>query len=317
MGLEELSALSSVARLQGGCVSLGQAAELGIGLHVVQRAVRAGVLNRIHPSVLHFAGHPTDDYTRIWAGFLAVGPHAVVSHEAALRLHDVDRTPMVVAATVKPDGSHRHRGIRVHRFADLIPEHCCSKQGLPTTTLARAVVDVSSVFSTGRLSDLVDRLTITERRLSIGAIARAHRQVNHRGRVGIARLGGLLDARSGGPMPRSRLEQLADRLLAGSGLAEPRREYPLPTDGSMDGYVDRAWPEARLILEIDGRPWHAREKAMARDRARDRTAGIRGWFTARVLGEEVRDRPDLVLEDLRALYRTRVATIAAEGRRAS
>jgi very-short-patch-repair endonuclease len=88
----------------------------------------------------------------------------------------------------------------------------------------------------------------------------------------------------------------------------PSAEYPLPTD-DLEGLVDRAWEDVRMILEIDGRAWHAREAAMARDRARDRAAAAGGWLTLRVLDSEVAQDPAGVLRDLEAAYRSRVALL--------
>jgi very-short-patch-repair endonuclease len=74
----------------------------------------------------------------------------------------------------------------------------------------------------------------------------------------------------------------------------------------MPGFVDRCWPEAKLILEIDGRRWHARERDMAKDRARDREAARLGWQTVRVLDEEVGDCLGAVVDDMVTIYAERL-----------
>jgi hypothetical protein len=115
---------------------------------------------------------------------------------------------------------------------------------------------------------------------------------------------------SGAAQPRSLLERSADELLALTGLPPAEREYPLPSllaerGAAPEGFVDRAWPEVKLIVEIDGRPWHARERAMARDRHRDRRAAAAGWQTLRILDEEVDDVPDEVAADIVDAYTAR------------
>lgn len=306
MGLASLASLAEVARSQGGCVSLDQARGRGVAPGVHQRAVRAGLLERPHPRVLRFTGTESDGLSRIWASVLEMGRSARASHEASLWLHRVPRVALTPVVSVPPGGSHLQSGIRVHRFCDLIPEHLEVVQGVPTTTLERAVVDMASVYRPAGLADLVDRLTVSSRATTLGAIARAYRQVNRRGRRGIAALARVLDERSEqGPANRSTLESAADRLLWRAGLPDPAREHPLPNQRGIVGFVDRAWPEVRLILEVDGRSWHSRERDMARDRARDRAASGEGWLTIRVLDEEVRDRPELVVADLEAVYRSR------------
>jgi len=89
----------------------------------------------------------------------------------------------------------------------------------------------------------------------------------------------------------------------------PEREYPLPGLLGRDavGFVDRAWPGVKLIVEIDGRRWHAREVDMAKDRRRDRQAAAAGWQTLRILGEEVLDASVAVVDEIVAVYEQRAA----------
>lgn len=122
----------------------------------------------------------------------------------------------------------------------------------------------------------------------------------------------MLDARASGPStPRSLLERAADDLLATTTLPLAEREYPLPgllgRAGADVGFVDRAWPDVKLIVEIDGRRWHAREADMAKDRRRDRQAAAAGWQTLRVLGEEVADVSDAVVQEITDAHRARAA----------
>lgn len=288
-----------------GLLTLDDAVDTGLDRRTLQRAVSSGRLERLHPQVFRFAGTPTTHLQRVHAATLHV-PDSRASHESALFLHAVPRLPKRVAVTVAPDTTATWSGMRVHRLGDLQPAHCEVVDGILTTTLARAVVDVSSVVSRGRLVWLIDRLTITDRRTSVVRIARVLRQVNTRGRRNIAILRDELDRRGpAAPAPRSVLEREIDELLLTTDLPPAIAEYPLPSGEPGPAFVDRAWPEARLILEIDGRPWHARERDMAKDRARDRAAARLGWLTLRVLDEEVRHLPELVIDDVVEVYRER------------
>jgi len=307
MGLDQLGMMSSVAAVQAGCFSVDQARSRGLSEGQLRTAERAGILERVHPRVVRFVAVEECELSRMWASVLQVGVDAAVSHEAALRGQGVAKVPFHPVISVRVEAAHNHRGIRVHRVGDLIDEHRITVRGLPMTTVERAVVDVATVFSLVRLADLVDRVTITERRTSIGGISRAYRQVNRHGRQGIAKLGEVLDERRPhGPTPRSQLEGQFDGLVEASGLPEPLREVPVPSLDEYPGLVDRAWEEAMMIVEIDGRSWHAREGSMATDRARDRAAGRKGWYTVRVLDEEVTDRRDQVIDDIVGIYIARL-----------
>ncbi len=272
----------------------------------ILRLVGSGVVVRAHPRAFRFSSAPTDERAVLWLAFLQAGQRSVVSHEAALRVHGVGRVPFTPVVSFPPGDRHDLGGIRVHRFGDLLDEHVENAGGLRVTTVSRSVVDVASVFSKARLADLVDRVTITEKRCSLTEVARAYRQVNRRGRRNIRNLADVLEDRTcREPTPQSVLERRVDGLMATAGMPAPSHEMPLPGLGERRGRVDRAWPEVKLILEIDGRTWHSRESSMRNDRERDRAAGLAGWQTLRVLDEEVRDHPELVIRDLLGLYEVR------------
>jgi hypothetical protein len=314
MGTGWAGTVATLASSQDGVFSVAQAGELGVHRRQLVRAVHAGTLVRVHADVFGIAGAARMDRARVRAGVLQVRG-STASHESTLLLRGVDRIPSVVALTVdRATAGHTHPGIRVHRFRDLHPDHLTEIAGIPTTTIERAVVDLASVFSRARLDHLLDDLTITRRLTSIGRIGRVLRQVDRRGRDRIGRLPELLAARNPGePAPRSRLERRVDELVSRTQLPRPLKEHPLPSDQEYRGLVDRCWPEAHLILEIDGRSWHARESAMAADRARDRAAARVGWQTLRVLDEELRDCPDVVVDDLVVAFMARREQLRTAG----
>ncbi len=314
MRSQSLASVIEMAAPAGGVFSAAQAGDVGISRKQLRDAERTGVLRRLHPSVFWVGSGAVPRRGRIRAAVLAVGHGAVPSHESSLFLHGVRHVEFAVAVSAAPAAQHILDGVRVHRVRDLLPEHVVVVDGIATTTVERALVDLAGVVSRVRLEWLLDHLTVTTRRTSIGRIARVVRQINRRGRRRIGDLTGLLDARA--PTEgrhRSLLERTADELLASSGLPSPEAEYPLPElivgTGSRREFVDRAWPDIKLILEIDGRSWHAREQDMARDRRRDRQAAAVGWQTLRVLDEEVRDIADEVVADLLAAYAERATLL--------
>jgi hypothetical protein len=305
--------MDEVARLaarQDSVLSIDDAAACGVNRRQLLRAERSGGLMRLHNDVFAVAGASLSRRSHLRAAAKQVR-EGFVSHEGALVLGGVQRVPMAVPITVGRNAAgHTHRGIRVHRVRDLLEEHVTEVDGIPTTTLERAIVDVASVFSVARMGDLLDQVTIERRMTTIDAIGRVLRQVNRKGRLGIGRLPPMLEARSSlEPTPRSHLERRVDDLLANAPLPLARHEHPLPSDRGYRGYVDRCWTDAMLIVEIDGRPWHARERAMARDRARDREAARQGWQTLRVLDDEVRRSPDGVVDDVVTSYEMRLTQL--------
>ena len=61
----------------------------------------------------------------------------------------------------------------------------------------------------------------------------------------------------------------------------------LPGTGAVEGVVDAAYPDCRLILEADGRRWHTRVDDLRRDHERDAEAARAGWQTLRFLYEQI------------------------------
>ena len=111
-------------------------------------------------------------------------------------------------------------------------------------------------------------------------------------------------------LTRSQLEKLLDEALRLAGLPEPSREHPLPSVQCMTGFVDRYYPEARWIIEADGRKWHDRRLQMAKDSERDTEAARCGFLTTRRMWEHLSSDPVGCAEALADIYRERVALFA-------
>ena len=102
----------------------------------------------------------------------------------------------------------------------------------------------------------------------------------------------VLDERSDGPVPAaSGLERSLFGALAAGGLPAPIRQMPLPGRGVVDGLVDAAYCDARLIVEADGRRWHTRIRDLKNDHLRDAEAARVGWLTLRLLYEQITHDP--------------------------
>jgi hypothetical protein len=111
---------------------------------------------------------------------------------------------------------------------------------------------------------------------------------------------------------QSALERSLTQVLESVGLPPGIAQFPLPArPGDSSGLVDRAWPEIRWIVEVDGRRWHARHQNMQLDRARDRSAQALGWLTTRVTYEDLVVAPQPTGSDLVQIYRRRSAEVAS------
>jgi very-short-patch-repair endonuclease len=70
----------------------------------------------------------------------------------------------------------------------------------------------------------------------------------------------------------------------------------------VHGYeVDCYWPDAGLVVELDSRKWHGHWDARERDLRRDATMLRNALRTLRVTWRRLKEEPDELEADLRAL----------------
>lgn len=101
-------------------------------------------------------------------------------------------------------------------------------------------------------------------------------------------------------LTKSELERRFLALLERDKLPRPEVNAWIEVGGDLI-QVDCAWPERRVIVELDSRAYHQTVAAFERDRRRDRQAQAAGWRPARVTDAALRDEPDAVAADVRAL----------------
>jgi len=105
-------------------------------------------------------------------------------------------------------------------------------------------------------------------------------------RAGVARVKAIL-GRPGGPSrTRSGGEQAMLRLIRAARLPAPRTNYPVA------GFpADFCWPEARLIVEVDGQPYHSTRAAIERDHRRDIVHREAGYEVIRFTAKQLEEAP--------------------------
>jgi very-short-patch-repair endonuclease len=264
------------------------------------------------PGVYVLAGAAESFEQRLWVAWLAVGPGADVSHEAAAQLHAI---PNVIRNRITLTTAHgwhqRLQGIFVHQLDDVLSDHRTAIRGLPVTTPARTIVDLAAVVHPARLASIVED-THHARIASYLEVGRCMTSVARRGKPGVGRLARVLDRLTATKAKSmSKLERKLFELVDAAGLARPISQFPFPGRQFTNGCVDAAYPDVKLIIEVDGRSWHSRIADMKRDRERDAEAARHGWQTLRLLWEHVESDPVGTANLIRDVLRERRLQLAS------
>lgn len=288
-------ALAVLAAGQHGVVARSQLRAAGLGQSAIDHRVRSGRLHVVHAGV-YAVGQPRLPARGDWmAAVLACGRGAVLSHSTAAALWGIRASSAArVDVTVARRGAHHRRGIRVHAVRDLDPEDRAQREQIPITSVARTLLDLAEVLQPQTLSRAFEEAERLEL-LDLRAIERLW--VSNRGRHGLRRLRLLLDdARPANTAVRSELERLFLDLCHEAGL-------PMPTvNVVVEGFeVDAFWPDAGLVVELDGHQFHRSRSAFERDRARDAALLLAGYRVLRITHRRLKTEPEALERTVRSL----------------
>ncbi len=300
--------VAQVAARQAGAFSIADVTSAGGDRSLARRRVAAGrwVGPLGGPWVLAGTAESLD--RRRHLALLALGPGATLTHESAAELHGLDGIgrDLIVVTVSHERGYVPPTTMTVHRIDDLAPWHLETVHGFPTTTPARTVIDLAAVVTDFRLCRAIEG-AVVERQATFSQIDRVLRDVRRQGKPGVTRLVRVLETLGGEPPEASFLERELHAVIRLAGV-EAVRQHPLPWHREpIVGCVDAAVPASRLILEADGRRWHARLEAMSRDRRRDREALMAGWSTMRWVYQDLVDDRAGAAAELRAVATARAA----------
>lgn len=286
-------AIEELAAIQHGLIARHQISGDPFAERLVNSRLRTGRWREVGPGVYSFPAQRSTWMRSLWLEYLAAGPGSLVSHQSAGRLRGWEGMPPGISLIVARDRRHVGQGHRWHRLDDIDPTRDVTvHRGFRVTTTARTIVDLASLLRPERLYSVLEG-AIVEGEASVASVGAVLTRVRRRGKPGVRRLCDALDALGpGDAIARSTLEHALDDVIALTGLPLPVHEHPLPSVQSLDGSVDRYFPEALLIVEADGRKWHERRRNMARDRERDLATARTGHQTLRLMWEHLVGDPE-------------------------
>ena len=240
-----------LAALQHGQITTRQLADCGLGKDAVMRRVRKGWLHPVHRGVYAVGYRPDTLHAQFTGAVLAGGEDASLSHWASCALAALVRwDDRWIDVTVRGSAGRTRPGIRFHRARSLDPRDVTRRYGIPCTTPARAILEISPQLSDRRLKRVV-RQAQAERLASVEQFAGVLRRAN--GHRGVKRITAII-ATGAAPTASGHEDDVLDLLLR-SGLEHPVVNGSLVVRG-VPYRPDLRWPAQRLTLEIDSSPWH-------------------------------------------------------------
>jgi len=287
----------TLASRSSGVVTRTELLEHGLSSATIAARAQQGFLMVVWPG-LYEVPELTGEKTSLFRAVKSVPDSAIADvsagrvWQAPLPTPDVDEPIHIVAPR---DGPRTQMpGVIVHRTRrPFVEDIRFPVPGLPTLSPARTVLDLAGCSQIGdhRLAHIVESQLIAGV-LDRSEIIRLLERPGLRGVSGARRLRSitetLLDDQ---PVADSMLERRFERLLVDHSIVGFRRQVRPPWYDGRRGVVDFADSSAKLVVEVDGRRWHATSRAMTEDRRRDRLAATRGWQVLRVTWSDVVDEP--------------------------
>jgi very-short-patch-repair endonuclease len=266
-------------------------------------------LVRVFPHVYRLRDTRADDLTLLRAALLHAGPVAALSHTTALAVWGVRHLEhplhLTVDQSLKRAGA---TGLAVHRRLRFDPEstQCVQRRGLTITALPRTIIDSWPLLPPAERRPLA--LDVARRRLVTAPQLRE--ALAERSNVGGRRM--LLQT-------IDLIDDGCQSELEAHGVLNVFRHRSLPP--SVGQYrielptgrirLDRAWPEVKLAVELDGAAHHTSPENRREDLARDRALAGLGWVVLRFTYADVLRDPDAVRAKVLEVYRTRMAQLRA------
>lgn len=147
--------LWTVAIEQYGYVTTRDAAHADVPAVELRKLAHRGFLEHTGRGLYRFPDIPVNERTEYMEAVLWAGRGAALSHDAVLALHDLGlANPSTIRVTIarRVRKTHPRRDITLIQ-AELPDEDLTTYEGIPSTTVARALLDARGLLMTSRLHD--------------------------------------------------------------------------------------------------------------------------------------------------------------------
>jgi very-short-patch-repair endonuclease len=279
--------IAELAGRQFNRVSRAQLRALGVSKDAIEHRVLSGRLVIVEQGVFAVAPVLDDEPWGRWMGATLTEPASLLSRlSAAVAWGALSREGRFTKIT-RPGtgGPRRHGGVIVHRSTRLDGDRD-ELRGIPITSIARTLLDITGVVGDVALARAV-REAVRLERTTLYELADALGRYS--GWRGSRRLAATVARYSGLPIERARsgAEVRALEILRAAGHSDVSLNRVIGGEEA-----DLVLPKRRLIIEIDGGPFHLDRGEDARKEAAWAAAG---WTVRRLPSDEVYERPSALL----------------------
>jgi very-short-patch-repair endonuclease len=293
-------AVGAIASGQLAVVKREQLIDVGVSVATIDHWLRRGRLVERHRGVYVLAHTAVPEFSDEMAAVLACDPRSLLSHASAAYVWGFRSRPAggLVDVTVVGRQARQQPGIRVHRTKSLMRADARSRHNIPITSPARTVFDLSATLDDDHDLELALHEAIALKQVTIPQLRAVLDRYPHR--RGHARLAELADPSRGLAVADSGGAKRLQRHLRRSGLPAPQVNFPLGR-----WRADFYWPEAQLVVELDGVDFHSSRPRIERDHRKDLELRTAGTEVLRFTGRQVRRELEFVLVTVAREYERR------------
>ncbi|MEY2468005.1 MAG: hypothetical protein QOF21_703 [Actinomycetota bacterium] len=251
------------------------------GVKGFRARIARGQFEKVHRGLFRVAGAPRTAKQDVL--LVAMARDGVAGLRSCAALNDVDgftldRPEILRLSTSHPTASVGGIKARLHRTNFLPPHHVTEIDGIPTTTLARALCDLSSVYSLARLERIVDGCK-RRRLVEYDELAVCRNELRARGRRRTTVLDELLLSRVASFNPGDSDPEVKLYTWLVDADIPVVQQHRVIVNGTVR-WLDLAVPESKVAIEYQGIDAHATHGAVVNDSEKVTELQLAGWFVA-------------------------------------
>lgn len=264
------------------------------------------------------AGVPPSWEGKLMATHLWLGPTSHISHRAAARLYGLDSysDQPLLELTLAGTGRIRLAGAKIHRSKKLLSRDVRKVRGFACSAPERLLLELAAVVPDQMLEGAFDNLLL-ERMTTHRRVDTYLQRVRASGLNGVTKLEALLQERNPDQAPaESVFETEFYRFLREAAHPGARFQYEVFDSAGLVARLDVAYPTQKVGLEAHSVRWHSSAERVRKDAERHNRLTALGWRILYETYDNLKARPQEMLERLTRLLQEPVRPAADFGREA-